>query len=171
MLRTELKIPILAVSLELYNDDTNTRNATVKRVQWYSEGGSAAADAVRGKRVLIMDEVDDTRTTLKFCVDEVMRTSKPAAVAVAVVHNKLKPKEAAIPRPGSTSLTLSSGRCSSAAAPAADACMSGCDLQVVYMAAEDVPNLWNCYPWDAAAYGHTIEEHEALARQCLQGAN
>ena len=39
------------------------------------------------------------------------------------------------------------------------------------MAAEDVPNLWNCYPWDAAAYGHTIEEHEALARQCLQGAN
>ena len=26
---------------------------------------------VRGKRVLIMDEVDDTRTTLKYCVEEV----------------------------------------------------------------------------------------------------
>lgn len=25
---------------------------------------------VRGKRVLIMDEVDDTRTTLKYCVEE-----------------------------------------------------------------------------------------------------
>ena len=145
MLRTELKVPILAVSLELYNDDSNTRNATVQRVQWYNESSptsrlSSEVDAVRGKRVLIMDEVDDTRTTLKYCVDEVLRTSKPAAVAVAVVHNKLKPKEAALPS------------------------------DVVYMAAEDVPNLWNCYPWDAAAYGHTIEEHEALANECLRRA-
>ena len=27
MLRTALNVPILAVSLELYNDDTNTKNA------------------------------------------------------------------------------------------------------------------------------------------------
>lgn len=26
--------------------------------------------------------------------------------------------------------------------------------------------MWNCYPWDAEAYGHTIKEHEALARTC-----
>ena len=49
MLRTELKIPILAVSLELYNDDTNTRNASVKRIQWYDEQQGLGLDAVRGK--------------------------------------------------------------------------------------------------------------------------
>jgi hypothetical protein len=29
-----------------------------------------------------------------------------------------------------------------------------------------VPARWNCYPWDAAAYGRGIEEHEELARRC-----
>ena len=32
---------------------------------------SGVGKQVRGKRVLIMDEVDDTRTTLKYCVEEV----------------------------------------------------------------------------------------------------
>jgi hypothetical protein len=58
---------------------------------------------------------------------------------VAVVHNKLKPKLAELP------------------------------ADITYMAAEDVPNLWNCYPWDAAAYQHTIKEHEELARVCARG--
>ena len=34
------------------------------------------------------------------------------------------------------------------------------------MAGADVPDVWNCYPWDAAAYGHSIAEHEELARVC-----
>jgi hypothetical protein len=29
-----------------------------------------------------------------------------------------------------------------------------------------VEDHWNCYPWDAAAYGLTIDEHEALATVC-----
>jgi hypothetical protein len=37
MLRTEVKVPILAVSLELYDDSTNTKNTTVKKVQWFDE--------------------------------------------------------------------------------------------------------------------------------------
>jgi len=88
-----------------------------------------------------MDEVDDTRTTLKYCVEEVMRTNAPAAIAVAVVHNKLKPKDAELP-PG-----------------------------VVYMAGEDVPPKWNCYPWDAAAYGRDIYQHEKLAAECAGEGN
>ena len=35
------------------------------------QGDSRGCVQVRGKRVLIMDEVDDTRTTLKYCVEEV----------------------------------------------------------------------------------------------------
>ena len=39
-------------------------------------------------------QVDDTRTTLAFAVAEVMKTNAPSAIAAAVVHNKLKYKEA-----------------------------------------------------------------------------
>ena len=38
--------------------------------------------------------------------------------------------------------------------------------QVTYIAGEHVEDAWNCYPWDAAAYGRDVYEHEALARQC-----
>ena len=134
MLRTELKIPVLAISLELYDDNTNTRNTSVKKVQWFDEM-SGVGRQVRGKRVLIMDEVDDTRTTLAFAVREVMETNAPSAIAAAVVHNKLKPKEDELPA-GTT-----------------------------YMAGEEVPDKWNCYLWDAAAYGRDIYAHEALAAQ------
>lgn len=51
------------------------------------------------------------------------------------MHNKLKLKEAALPP------------------------------NVTYMAGEEVPDMWNCYPWDAAAYGRDIYAHEALAAQ------
>ncbi|KAJ1467964.1 hypothetical protein T484DRAFT_1857014 [Baffinella frigidus] len=69
---------------------------------------------------------------------EVIRTNAPSAVAVAVVHNKLKKKEGELP-PG-----------------------------IVYISGEDVPAVWNCYPWDAAAYGRNIDEHEELAHACAQ---
>jgi hypoxanthine phosphoribosyltransferase len=133
MLRTQLKIPILAVSLELYDDATNTARKEVKKVQWFDD--AAATDdstRVRGRRVLIVDEVDDTRTTTQYCCEELLK-SGPAAVAVAVVHNKDKPKRGTIPE--------------------------GVD----YFAGATVPDLWNCYPWDSAAYGLSIREHEARA--------
>ena len=135
MLRTELKIPILAVSLELYDDSTNTARSTVKKIQWFDEQ-SEVGSKVRDQKVLIVDEVDDTRTTLQYCVEEVIKTNGPSEVAVAVVHNKDKPKKGVLPE------------------------------GVIYMAGADVENHWNCYPWDAAAYGNTIYEHEALAKKC-----
>lgn len=135
MLRTELKIPILAVSLELYDDTTNTARKEVKKVQWFDETSGVGA-LVRGQKVLIVDEVDDSRTTLQYCVEELMKTNAPAKVAVCVVHNKLKAKRGVLPD------------------------------DVVYMAGEHVADKWNCYPWDAAAYERTIAEHEELAREC-----
>jgi len=53
--------------------------------------------------------------TLKFCVDEVKKTNVPSAIAVLVVHNKLKKKLAELPK------------------------------DVVYIAAENVPDNWNWY--------------------------
>ena len=51
MLRTELKIPILASALERYDDNTNTRNTTVKKIQWFDETSGIGRN-VRGRRVL-----------------------------------------------------------------------------------------------------------------------
>mmetsp|Transcript_119723 Transcript_119723/g.298618 ORF Transcript_119723/g.298618 Transcript_119723/m.298618 type:complete len:221 (-) Transcript_119723:239-901(-) len=135
MLRTEIKVPILAVSLELYDDATKTARTQVVKKQWFDET-SGVGQLVRGRRVLVVDEVDDSRATLEYCVRELQETNAPSAIAVAVVHNKMKPKKGTLP------------------------------AGIEYFAGEDVPDKWNCYPWDAAAYGHDIFEHEKLARQC-----
>ena len=136
ILRTELKVPILAVSLELYDDRTNTINADgVKRLQWFDEN-AGPGKLVKGGNILIVDEVDDTRTTLQYCVEEILRQSSPAKVGVVVVHNKLKEKKGVLPD------------------------------HVQYFAGEDVADFWNCYPWDAAAYGRSIEDHEKLSQEC-----
>ena len=136
MLRTEVKKPILAISLELYDDATKTANANVLRKQWFDETPGTFGALVRGKRVLIVDEVDDTRATLQYAIEELHRLNAPAAIGVLVVHNKLKPKKGTLPD------------------------------DVTYIAGEHVPPAWNCYPWDAEAYGRDIFAHEALARQC-----
>ena len=88
--------------------------------------------------MLIVDEVDDTRTTLEYAIKEVLKDG-PAAVAVACVHNKKKPKKGQIP------------------------------AGVEYWSGEDVEDHWNCYPWDAESYGRDIYEHERLARACAEG--
>ena len=136
ILRTQIKKPILAVSLELYDDTTNTIGASgVKCFQWFDETAWPGTLIEEGN-ALIIDEVDDTRTTLQYCVEEVIKRCKPAKVGVVVVHNKLKEKRGTLPD------------------------------NVEYFAGADVPDCWNCYPWDAAAYGRDIAAHEELARIC-----
>jgi len=134
MLRTELKIPILAISLKLYDDSMDTTRPEMKKIQWFDEN-SDVGSKIRGERVLIVDEVDDSRATLQFAVEEVIKCNAPRAVCVAVVHNKIKEKKGVLPE------------------------------GVTYFAGADVENQWNCYPWDAAAYGNSIVEYEKLAEQ------
>jgi len=135
MLRTEIKVPILAVSLELYDDATKTARKKVVKKQWFDDT-SGVGKLVRGMRVLVVDEVDDSRATLEYCVQELMETNAPAEIAVAVVHNKLKKKKGTLPD------------------------------NVTYFAGDNVEDAWNCYPWDAAAYSNTIFKHEKLAIEC-----
>merc|ERR1719471_1927391 len=66
ILRTFVNVPILAVSIKLYNDDTN-RPEELQVRQWISD--KQAEEKVKGKRVLIVDEVDDTRTTLRMVIE------------------------------------------------------------------------------------------------------
>jgi len=138
ILRSYLKVPILAISLELYNDATNTVSSEVKKLQWFDDTTEIARDMFK-KKVLIVDEVDDTRVTLEYCVQEVIKTNKPVAIGVAVIHNKLKEKKGKFPD------------------------------DVSYFVGENVPDKWNCYPWEAVTYGHDIETHEALAAKGRSG--
>ena len=139
MLRTEVKVPIVAVGLELYDDNTNTINENgVQIKQWFSTDYGPGA-LVENGRVLIVDEVDDTRTTLAACVSELRKRHKPSQVGCLVVHNKLKAKRASLP------------------------------TDVTYIACEEVPDEWNCYPWDAAAYGLTARAHTKRAGACRGG--
>ena len=116
MLRTEVKKPILAVSLELYDDATKTANDKVLRKQWFDETPGTFGALVRGKRVLIVDEVDDTRVTLQYAVEELTRANAPASVGVLVVHNKLKDKV----DNNTTDLDTEAGSDSEASSSAAD---------------------------------------------------
>jgi hypoxanthine phosphoribosyltransferase len=120
--------------LELYDDTVNKPTDDVKIKQWIHESDIA------GKRVLIVDEVDDTRTTLHFCVQEI-RLSNPASVGVFVVHNKLKEKKKAGHWDDNTQPT---------------------DQVLVehYWPGANVPNIWLVYPWDAI----DIESHTKRAR-------
>ncbi len=92
IMRTYLGMPILAVGVAYY-DANDKPTDTPRKVQWIEE----AERQLAGRRILLVDEVDDSRTTLEYCIRELMR-HKPAGIAVAVLHNKLKEKRGVIPQ-------------------------------------------------------------------------
>lgn len=91
ILKTFLKKNIYVVGLQRY-DDSHAVRAIPLKIQWIDEVEKKLA----GRRVLLVDEVDDTRVTLSFCLQELAR-HKPAEMRVAVLHQKQKPKEAEFP--------------------------------------------------------------------------
>ncbi|KAK2067286.1 hypothetical protein P8C59_001042 [Phyllachora maydis] len=141
-------IPIQAIGLSLYEslptdaqvEEPGTR---ITRTQWLDLSALGQMDALVGKRVLIVDEVDDTRTTLEYAVRELekdvevarRRLGRPdkTRFSVFVLHNKDKPKKGALPQD-----MMDENR---------------------YMAARTVADEWICYPWEAT----DIDAHDALA--------
>lgn len=156
ILRTFLKeksqknIPIQAIGLSLYEDMAGEDSIEkigkeVIRTQWldFSSLQEHKVDLI-GKNLLIVDEVDDTRTTLHYAVNELQkdldklakeigRENEPTTISVFVLHNKNKPKGAELPKE-----MIDSGR---------------------YIAARTTEDEWIAYPWEAA----DIDEHTRLA--------
>ncbi|SCU83599.1 LAMI_0C03840g1_1 [Lachancea mirantina] len=149
-------IPIQAIGLSLYEDlgldeHKESIGKEVIRTQWLDFGSlEQHFDSLIGKRVLIVDEVDDTRTTLHYAVVELEkevqeqqrklnRENEETIFSIFVLHNKDKPKKAEFP-----DYMMQNDR---------------------YLAAETVPDVWLCYPWEAV----DIEEHTKLAIE--QGNN
>jgi hypoxanthine phosphoribosyltransferase len=68
-------IPIQAIGLSLYESLATDKQVEepgtkVTRTQWLDLSALGEMDNLVGKRVLIVDEVDDTRTTLEYAVRE-----------------------------------------------------------------------------------------------------
>ena len=93
MLRCFLEIPIYAVTTAYYdNDNEGQVTEEVKKVQWLDP----VPDVLKGKNVLVVDEVDDSRVTMEFCLNELLKEDF-GTVGVAVLHEKIKAKVGKIP--------------------------------------------------------------------------
>ncbi|KKY37807.1 putative hypoxanthine guanine phosphoribosyltransferase [Diaporthe ampelina] len=145
-------IPIQAIGLSLYealgDGVVEEPGKQVTRTQWLDLTSLGEMKNLIGKKILIVDEVDDTRTTLEYAVKELEKDVEAARqklglegehakteFSIFVLHNKDKPKKGTLPAE-----MIDNGR---------------------YMAARTVGDEWICYPWEA----EDIEEHDELARQ------
>ncbi|MEI6873565.1 MAG: phosphoribosyltransferase [Spirochaetota bacterium] len=123
ILRTYIKRPILAVGIAYYDSDDRPTEEP-RTVQWIEEAEARLA----GKRILLVDEVDDSRATLEYCVRELLRHG-PAEIAVAVLHDKKKEKRGVLPS----------------------------ELRH-YFAGRTLEDRWIVYPWDALDIGEHLRE-------------
>lgn len=150
-----VNIPVQAIGLSLYEEvgAVDGSEATpeeklgkeVVRTQWL-DLSTLGSKPLIGRRILIVDEVDDSRTTLGYACSELQkdidqhlaeltpeqRAAAPeTAMAVFVVHNKLKPKDGVIPE------------------------------SIQYFSGADTEDKWLCYPWEQ----EDILEHDRLAAE------
>jgi hypothetical protein len=122
MLKTFINRPILTVGISYYDRD-NKPQGSPQKIQWIDE----VEKKLTGKRILLVDEVDDSRVTLEYCLRELLK-HQPAQIAVAVLHNKQKEKRGRIP-----------------------------EEVELYYAGRELPDKWVCYPWDATDIEHQEE--------------
>ncbi|RDL41882.1 Hypoxanthine guanine phosphoribosyltransferase [Venustampulla echinocandica] len=158
-------IPIQAIGLSLYEDLPSTTpsglstpggeveapGTKVTRTQWLDLTSLGEMENLVGKRILIVDEVDDTRTTLEYAVKELEKDVEIASqklgfkgektiFSIFVLHNKNKEKKGTLPED-----MLRDHR---------------------YLAARTVEDVWICYPWEAK----DIDAHDELAKTQAVGS-
>ncbi len=114
ILKTFLNRPIYTVGISYYDLENKPKDSPQK-IQWIDE----VEKKLMGKKVLLVDEVDDSRVTLEYCLRELIK-HQPAEISIAVLHNKKKEKRGSFPE----------------------------EVKRYYIG-EELPDKWICYPWDA----------------------
>ena len=84
IIRSHINVPILVITVSLYNGDK--KGSKINVIQWINNN-------LKDKKILIVDEIDDTRTTLDFCIKKLKEENNANNIGVFVVHNKIKKKE------------------------------------------------------------------------------
>ncbi|KAE8211419.1 hypothetical protein CF327_g4813 [Tilletia walkeri] len=176
-------LPIQAIGLSLYEEVAGTSaeqiGTEVVRTQWLDNrqiaGEQSAnkpkleegkdAGGLLGKNILIVDEVDDSRTTLQYAYGELLKDVRqaraalpesvqkqlpPTRFAIAVVHNKKKAKKGSLPIIEPEEF---------AASGQTEEFVDGVSTGVWYFAGETIEDDWMEYPWEQ----EDIIEHERLA--------
>ncbi|MFH6974448.1 phosphoribosyltransferase [Neisseria sp. 23W00296] len=93
ILRCFLNIPIYAVTTAYYaNDFGYETNDEIKKIQWLDP----MPETLKGKNILVVDEVDDSRVTLEFVLNE-LQEEDFGEIGVAVLHAKIKEKTGKLP--------------------------------------------------------------------------
>ena len=112
ILRNYINVPIVSLTMNFYNDKEEIQDKP--NIEQMID-----KSIVAGKRVLIVDEVDDTRKTLAFLLDYFAENGYEfEKLGIFVVHNKIKPK----------SYTFNGA--------------------VKYYSCVEVEDKWVVYPWD-----------------------
>ena len=145
-------LPIQTIGLCLYESEQQE----IYKTQWISTDlkNDPLAISFHNQRILIVDEVDETRTTLSYAIQELEKDITrqrnemkencqewiEPKLGVFVVHNKMVPKRGILPK----------------------------DLmENAYFVGENVGGEWIVYPWDAL----DIVEHTRLAEENGQLTN
>ena len=116
IVRTYIDVPLLSVTVKLYDENDKPGKVPVVH-QWLDNN---RIEELKGKKVLIVDEVDDSRVTLNFVCNK-MKEDGITDLGVFVLQNKLKNggKKAQLPE------------------------------DVFYVSAQNIKDVWVVYPWDA----------------------
>ena len=109
LIRNYVKKPLYVVTLSLYDDDKI--KDTVEIIQWIDNDLSE-------KKIMIVDEVDDTRKTLDLCIKRFKLINNAKDIGVFVLQNKIKEK------------------------------LGQLDDDIKYISCENVQDDWIVYPWD-----------------------
>lgn len=92
LLRNYLNIPIYSINVKFYNNNNEINNKG-QIIQWLSD---KEIQELSGKNILIVDDLDDTRTTLLFIINKLKHYSFNK-IGIAVLYNKKKDKSGDIP--------------------------------------------------------------------------
>jgi hypoxanthine phosphoribosyltransferase len=91
ILKSYFNLPLYSVNVSYYDDNDERRNGP-RILQWLNE----TSIKITGKNILLIDEIDDSRSTLAFTAQKILE-DKPKKLVVAVMHNKLVTKKAQLP--------------------------------------------------------------------------
>eukprot|EP01001_Neometanema_parovale_P010169 NODE_6400_length_850_cov_104.266850_g6164_i0.p1 GENE.NODE_6400_length_850_cov_104.266850_g6164_i0~~NODE_6400_length_850_cov_104.266850_g6164_i0.p1 ORF type:complete len:192 (-),score=18.28 NODE_6400_length_850_cov_104.266850_g6164_i0:192-767(-) len=83
------QLPLLSVTIRFYDDVNLEVKPSPEIIQWLDD--AAIASYIKGKRVILVDDVDDTGSTMNM-LHLKLQDSAPAAVAAFVLHSKQKMK-------------------------------------------------------------------------------
>lgn len=167
-------IPIQAIGLSLYEslptDVVEEPGTKVTRTQWLDFSALGEINNLVGKSVLIVDEVDDTRTTLEYAVKELEKDVEEARVklgssekthfSIFVLHVSARqillcPQVIAVDETDAVARLQNKDKQKKGSLPQ--------DMidEKRYKAARTVGDVWICYPWEAI----DIDEHDRLAAE------